>query len=83
MKERFQCAPAGAHLKRCLSFEIPRFRYRQQPKLREMILVKLFSGRLVFKNATILRRKISSVNLCLSVFHLLSSCQSPHKCRVS
>jgi hypothetical protein len=41
MKERFQCAPVGAHLKRCLSFEIPRFRYRQQPKLREMILVKL------------------------------------------
>ena len=42
MKERFQCAPVGAHLKRCLSFEIPRFRYRQQPKLREMILVKFW-----------------------------------------
>ena len=40
MKERFQHAPVGARIKRCLSFEIPRFRYGQQPKLREMILVK-------------------------------------------
>ena len=38
---RFQCAPAGAHLKRCLLVEIPRFRIGQQPKLREIIFVKL------------------------------------------
>ncbi len=43
MKERFQRAPVGARIKRCLSCEIPRFRYGQQPKLRESYFVKSVS----------------------------------------
>src|ERR1035437_6603083 len=35
-EERFRCAPVGAHFKRCPLVEIPRFRCRQQPKLREL-----------------------------------------------
>lgn len=64
-KERFQYAPFGAYLKRCLLCEIPRFRDGQQPKLREMILVKLFSGRFVFSNAASVRGKIIRVNFRL------------------
>ena len=44
-RERFQRAPGGARVERCLLVEIPRFRYRQQPKLRELILLNWFSGR--------------------------------------
>jgi hypothetical protein len=68
-KERFQCAPMGRTLSAVLGLKFPRFD-ADSSRSCEMILVKVFSGRLVFKNATILRRKISSVNLCLSVFHL-------------
>jgi hypothetical protein len=40
-EERFQCAPDGAHLKRCLLSKFPRFRDGQQPKLREIKMLFL------------------------------------------
>jgi len=40
-QERFQRAPVGAGFKRGPLFEISRFRLGQQPRLRELSLVKL------------------------------------------
>ena len=40
-KERFRRAPIGARLERCPLVEISTFRSEQQPRLREMIFVKV------------------------------------------
>ena len=47
-RERFQCAPVGAHIKRCLVLKFPRFRDGQQPKLRELFCKKLVNRHSVF-----------------------------------
>jgi hypothetical protein len=41
-KERFQHAPFGACIKRCLLLNFGRFEVDQQPKLRELFFVKFF-----------------------------------------
>ena len=48
----------GALQALCLVSKFPRFRYGQQPKLREIGLVKWFSGRFDFSNAVSVRERM-------------------------
>ena len=61
-KERFQRAPGGARLKRCPLIEISTFRSEQQPRLREMILVKWFSGRLFLTDVARLAQRFRAAS---------------------